>query len=270
LGIVTTMQGVSPALVPFDPVTATGLAVAAGICLIGPILAALWWHRRTGAPLAAFGAGALVFLISQVILRLPWQIPLGRWVQEHQTWLIPFLLFSSLTAGLFEETGRWAGYRYLLRKERSLRIGVMFGLGHGGLEAILLAGLPLAGLLVSWVMASRGWLPSREALEAVRQQTAALDAWKLLLAALERASAMAAHVGLSLIVLQVWMRGGMGWLVLAIALHFGVNAVAAILVLVLHLSPLLGELVLVVLALGVLVTGWRLARQTEESGAPVW
>jgi hypothetical protein len=73
----TTMQVVSPAPVLFDPAAATGLAVAAGICLIGPILAALWWHRRSGTPLAAFGAGALVFLVSQVILRLPWQIPLG-------------------------------------------------------------------------------------------------------------------------------------------------------------------------------------------------
>jgi uncharacterized membrane protein YhfC len=265
----TSIQDVSAGLVPFDPAAATGLAVAAGICLIGPILAALWWHRRTGAPLAAFGAGALVFLISQVILRLPWQIPLGRWVQVHQTWLIPFLLLSSLTAGLFEETGRWAGYRYLLRKERSVRIGVMFGLGHGALETILLAGLPLAGLLVSWVMASRGLISPGPALEAVRQQAAAVDAWKVLLAALERASAMAAHVGLSLIVLQVWMRGGMRWLVLAIALHFGVNAVAAILVLVLHLRPLFGELVLMVLAVAVLVTGWRLARRAEESGAAI-
>jgi uncharacterized membrane protein YhfC len=264
------MQGVSPALVQFDPVTATALAAAAGICLIGPILAALWWYRRTGAPLTAFGAGALVFLISQVILRLPWQIALGRWVQEHPKWLISFLLFSSLTAGLFEETGRWAGYRYLLRKERSFRIGVIFGLGHGGLEAILLAGLPLAGLLATWVMASRGELPSGPALEAARLQIAALDTSKVLLAALERASAMAAHVGLSLVVLQVWMRGGMRWLLLAITLHFAVNAIAALLVLALHLSPFVGELVLVVLALALLATGWRLARRTEESGAPVW
>lgn len=249
---------------------ATGLAVAAIVCLVGPILIGLWWHRRSRAPLAAFGAGALVFLVSQVILRLPWQIPLGRWVQGHPDWLIPFLLFSSLTAGLFEETGRWAGYRYLLPRERSLRGGVMFGLGHGALEAILLAGLPLAGLLVTWVMASRGLLHSQGAIEAVRQQTAALDAWKVLLAALERASAMAAHVGLALIVLQMWMRGGVRWLVLAIALHFTVNAVAAILVLTLHLSPLIGELVLVVMALGVLALGLRLARQAEESGAPVW
>ena len=66
------------------------------------------------------------------------------------------------------------------------------------------------------------------------------------------------------------MRGGLRWLVLAIALHFAINAVAAILVLALHLSPLIGELVLVVLALALLATGWRLARRAEESGAPVW
>ena len=98
---------------------------------------------------------------------------------------------------------------------------------------------------------------------------------KLLLAAvlataIGAASAMAAHVGLSLIVLQVWMQGGMRWLVLAVALHFAVNAVAALLVLALHLSPVVGELVLVVLALAVLATGWRLARRAEESPAPVW
>ena len=66
------------------------------------------------------------------------------------------------------------------------------------------------------------------------------------------------------------MRGGLRWLVLAIALHFAINAVASILVLALHLSPLIGELVLVVLALALLATGWRLARRAEESGAPVW
>jgi uncharacterized membrane protein YhfC len=253
------VQGGSPAHVAFDPAIATSLAVAALICLVGPVLAALWWHRRSGAPFGALGAGALVFLISQVILRLPWQIPLGRWVQGHSQWLIPFLLFSSFTAGVFEETGRWAGYKYLLRPERSRRIGVMFGLGHGALEAILLAGLPLAGLLVSWVLAAQGRIPSGMALEGIRQQVAGLDAWKIQLAALERASAMAVHVGLALIVLQVWRRGEVRWLILAIALHFVVNAAAAILVVVVGLQPWIGELVLVLMAAGVLTLGWRLS-----------
>ena len=256
-------QGIAPAPVLFDPVAATGLALAAGACLIGPVVAALWWHRRTGAPFRALGMGALVFFVSQVILRLPWQIPLGRWVHAHSEWIVPFLLFSSLTAGLFEETGRWAGYKYLLKSERSRRTAVMFGLGHGAVEAILLAGLPLAGLLISWVMAARGSVAAGPALEAIRQQTAAIDFWRVQLAALERTSAMAVHVGLSLIVLQIWWRGGMRWLLLAILLHFAVNAVAAILVLTLKLDPLVGELALVVMAAAVLTLGWRLSSRAE-------
>lgn len=256
-------QGGAPAHLPFDPALATSLTLAALICLVGPVLAALWWHRQSGAPLRALGAGALVFFVSQVLLRLPWQIPLGRWVQGHARWLIPFLLFSSLTAGLFEETGRWAGYKYLLRTERSRRVGMMFGLGHGALEAILLAGLPLAGLLVSWVMAARGRIPPGIALESIRQQVAALDLWKVQLAALERASAMAVHVGLALIVLQMWFRGGIRWLILAIALHFAINATAAILVVVLGVSPWIGEIVLVAMAAGVLTLGWRLSGSLE-------
>jgi uncharacterized membrane protein YhfC len=231
---------------------------------VGPVVVALWWHRRSGAPFAALGAGAIVFFVSQVILRLPWQIPLGRWIQGHPEWLVPFLLFSSFTAGLFEETGRWVGYKYLLRRERSRRIAVMFGLGHGALEAILLAGLPLAGLLVSWVMAARGLIPAGPALDAITQQAAASDPWKVQLAALERASAMAIHVGLALIVLQVWLRREMRWLILAIALHFAVNSIAAILVLELRLSPLLGELALVAMAIAVLTLGWRLTAATPE------
>jgi uncharacterized membrane protein YhfC len=230
------------------------------------VLVALWWHRRSGAPLSALGAGALVFFISQVVLRLPWQIPLGRWIQGHPEWIVPFLLLSSFTAGLFEETGRWLGYKYLLRRERSRRIAVMFGLGHGALEAILLAGIPLAGLLVSWVMAARGLIPPGPALDAIGAQAAAIGPWKVQLAALERASAMAIHVGLALIVLQVWLRGSVRWLFLAIALHFAVNSIAAILVLELRLSPLVGELALVVMAIAILTVGWRLsARAPDQS-----
>jgi len=259
-----TLQASAPPHVIFDPIAATGLALAAAFCLVAPIVAALWWHRRSGAPLRALGIGALVFIISQVVLRLPWQIPLGRWVQAHSEWLVPFLLFSSLTAALFEETGRLLGYKHLLTAERSRRVAIMFGLGHGALEAILLAGLPLAGLLVSWMLAAQGRLPSAAA-DAVHQQTGALDFWRIQLAALERASAIAVHVGLALVVLQVWKRGGLRWLILAILLHFSINAVAALLVLKLQLSPWIGELVLMVMGAAVLTFGLRLASAERQS-----
>ncbi|HET6779098.1 MAG TPA: YhfC family glutamic-type intramembrane protease, partial [Gemmatimonadales bacterium] len=181
----------------------------------------------------------------------------------HSEWLVSFVLFSSLTAGLFEETGRWLGYRHLLTAERSRRVAIMFGLGHGALEAILLAGMPLGGLLLGWVLAAQGRLPP-EAANAIRQQTEMLDFWKIQLAALERASAIGVHVGLALVVLQIWKRGGMRWLFLAILLHFSINATAAVLVLKLQLSPWVGELVLVVMAAIVLGLGLHLSSSEQH------
>jgi hypothetical protein len=75
----------------------------------------------------------------------------------------------------------------------------------------------------------------------------------------------AVHVGLALVVLQVWRRGGLRWLGLAILLHFSINAVTALLALELQLSPWLGELVLVAMAAAVLTLGLRLATVERQS-----
>jgi uncharacterized membrane protein YhfC len=136
----------------------------------------------------------------------------------------------------------------------------MFGLGHGGLEAMLLAGFPLAGVLVTWLLAAHGILHPGPAVDAIRRQTAGLTFWPALVPALERAGAIAFHVGCALIVLRGWTAGQRGWLALAILLHFGVNAVTALLIHSHRVNALSAELVFVALALMVLMWGWRLAR----------
>ena len=245
-------------MVPLDISGAAGLAVAALICLLGPLLAAVWWRRRATVPWRIFGAGSLVFFVSQILLRFPWQIPLAHWVYGHPRWLIPFLLMSSFTAGLFEECGRWLGYRYLV-KEHTRPAAVMFGLGHGGLESILLAGLPLLGLLIGWLLAARGSLPPGEMLESVRGRTAGLHFWKVQLATLERISALVLHVGFALIVLQAVRRREIRWLIWAVGLHFGVNALAALLIYAVRVDPLVVEPLVLAVGVAVVAAGWRLA-----------
>jgi len=245
-------------MVPLSASGAAGLAVAALICVAGPLLAARWWRRRTGTSWRIFGAGSLVFFLSQIVLRFPWQIPLAHWVYGHPRWLVPFLLMSSFTAGLFEECGRWLGYRYVV-KERSRPAGVMFGLGHGGLESILLAGLPLLGLLIGWLLAAEGALPPGEMLESVRQRTAGLQFWKVQLATLERISALALHVGFALMVLQAVRGREIRWLLLAVGLHFGVNALAALLIYAFRVDPLVVEPLVLAAGLIVVAVGWRIA-----------
>lgn len=119
-----------------DVGVAVALGVSAAVALLGPLAAALVFRRRTGAPWLALGAGALTFFVSQCVLRLPWQIGVGVWLKDDfaksTALAMAWVVFSCLTAGLFEETGRWVAFRRALTAERSRRVGVMFGLGHGG------------------------------------------------------------------------------------------------------------------------------------------
>lgn len=250
---------------PVEPIVALSLGLAALICLLGPVALGLWWEQRTGTPISVFGWGMLVFAVA--LLLRGWQFPLDRWVHaDHARWMTPVLLAQSLTAGLFEETGRWIGYRTALRGRYTRRVGIMYGLGHGGCESMLIAGIPLAGLLIAWVLAAQGRIPSGPALEALRQQTETVAAWGVQLAVVERAAAMALHVGLSLIVLQCFTRGSIGWLALAIGIHTAVDAVGVLLAT--HVIAVYTELVIAILAVVVLRAGLRLSAPEPPPALP--
>jgi hypothetical protein len=100
--------------------------------------------------------GAVVFFVFQLLTRLPALRVLDPIVTPHLasstalTWI--WLLGLSLSAAVFEEVGRYVGYRVFMRREqKTWAKAVMYGLGHGGLESMLLVGgtalLTLIGLL---------------------------------------------------------------------------------------------------------------------------
>ena len=65
---------------------------------------------------------------------------------------------ASFTAGLFEETGRLVVMLLLLKAFHRLADGLAFGLGHGGLEAMLLVGLTyVSNLVLAVLMNTGGW-----------------------------------------------------------------------------------------------------------------
>ncbi|HET7010391.1 MAG TPA: YhfC family glutamic-type intramembrane protease [Anaerolineales bacterium] len=141
-------------------------------------------------------------------------------------------LLLGLSAGVFEEGARYLIYRLWIRTARTYREAVVFGLGHGGAEAVILGVLSLIQHVYLFSIQGRDLsaiVPPNQ-LEAARAQ---LDLyWSMpaaisLLGSLERAFALVIQIALSVIVLQAFVRrlGGL-WFLAAVAWHALVDAVA--------------------------------------------
>lgn len=185
-------------------------------------------RRRYRLPGRVFLVGAGTFFVFQGILRLPWQNAFTQWSQPRWGVLVT-LLVASFTAALFEETGRYVAYRWMVRRPSGAD-AVAMGLGHGGFESAVLVGLSLVGVAIAVLLTGTGALSlPPEAAEALAQAADAVrrGGWAAPgLALVERVAALGLHVGLSILVAAAWAFGRARWWLLAVAVHFGVNAVA--------------------------------------------
>lgn len=251
-------------IMDFLPIT---YSLNALLMILLPIGLGWWVQRRWSLPWKLLGVGALTFVGSQVV-RLPllaglsWLIS-TLWPDFPREWATPFnLVVLSLSAGLFEEGARYMGYRWLAPEARTWPQAVGLGAGHGGIEAVLL------GLLTAFTLAQMFILRTTDlsALPIPAEQLTALTTqveafwsaeWYLsLLGAVERGFALILHITLSVMVMQVFLRGQRRWLWLAVLWHALANMVG---VGVLQAAgPLAAEGALAVVALVSLGILWRL------------
>lgn len=219
-----------------------GMVVTLLICLVIPLGGLLWiatrreaGERRYPKVGRAFAAGMLTFVASQVLTRIPLMVLLSGLDAPWAQWLVSAPV-ASFTAGLFEETGRLLVMLWLLRRFHRWIDGVSFGLGHGGIEAVLLVGLnqlislTFAVLVNSGQTAALDQLPAgtRDQLLTALTGTSPLQFY---LAGVERISAIGLHVGLSVLVLWgiVAGRRALAWVV-AVLIHGVCNLTAVLLV----------------------------------------
>lgn len=211
------------------------------IMIVIPFVAGFVARRRLGAHWRIFWMGALVFVVSQMLLRIPL-------VAALQTMAAPQMAAGSLavtlgvgaalalTAALFETAGRYAGYRWLLRRDpKQWSTGVMYGLGHGGIEsALLIAGLAIVQLVTLMTMTGAAFaaLPpaQAQAMTALASTINDSPAWVGLAGGYERIAGLVIHVALSLIVLEAFVRRQWRWVWLALAAHFAVDFVTPVLI----------------------------------------
>ncbi len=219
-----------------------------------PLALIVFAHVRLRVAWRYAAFGALIFFTFQLITRVPLiqvaQFFLMDALKSSKPLLITFLLVAALTAGIFEEVGRYLGYRgFMGREEKTWAKGVMYGLGHGGLESVVLvAGLSIVQLVNVWLLTSTnlGIIPVAQRATAAKQLAAlaAQPGWLPLLGGWERLCAITAHVAFSLIVLQVFRRHSISWLWLAIGLHALLDGVSVLIPQFIHLGSV-GDTLLV-------------------------
>lgn len=162
---------------------------------------------------SAWLLGAAGFFVTQILIRLPILTFL-----QSQSWFAAFsqrhlFLYAfglAFTAGLFELAGRYA-VAGIMTKNLTFKRSLAAGLGHGGIEAMVLIGMTYVNNLIYIVMINSGYFDYLIAqtaglgvdvsqLELIRTQLLATSPALFLLAGVERILAMTGHVAMSLLV----------------------------------------------------------------------
>lgn len=202
------------------------------LMIILPILLGRWISAKRQVGWGLFGIGAVTFIVSQI-----GHLPFNWLVLQKLQWidtenLTMLALFLGLSAGAFEEIARYLTYRFWAKKARSWGKGLMLGVGHGGVEAILLGIIGLINFTIllglkngyfSAILASL----SDDQLILVDEQIKgmfSIPASMALLGVAERIFALMLHLSASLLVLQVFIRRQIRWLIAAILWHALIDA----------------------------------------------
>ena len=208
--------------------------VAVGV----PVALAIFGKVRYRIALKPVVTGALCFVVGAMVLESLLHQLVFRLVPTLPMMPLAYVLYGALAAGVFEETARFIGLHFLCKKPSGLWTGIGYGIGHGGIEALLVAALPSVNSLLVLLQlrfvgadALLAAVPEagREAAAAQLQAAAALSPLDFLPVGVERLITLCFHISLSVL---VWMvvtgRVRRLWLAGAILLHAGVDVGAVL------------------------------------------
>jgi uncharacterized membrane protein YhfC len=120
------------------------------ICIALPIALVILFKIKTKAKLVPLWIGAAIFFVFAMILeQICHAFLLGNNAVGEFIKASPFIyaLYGGLAAGIFEETGRFVAFKFFLKKYNSKENALMYGVGHGGIEAIIISGVSMLSTL---------------------------------------------------------------------------------------------------------------------------
>ncbi len=225
--------------------TITAVLVTLFISLILPVVLLIVYgvkNKKKGVWSAWF-LGAAGFFVFQILIRLPILNVAAllpgyvEFAKNHYVW---YCLILAFTAGLFEVAGRYIVAR-ILKKKLTYERGIAAGLGHGGIEAMLIVGMTYVNNLIYIVMINTGSMDKLvEQMAAQGVDTGSFLAIKetlihsgfllYYLAGYERILTMVFHTALSLLVCYtVWKGKDLQGTLICLGLHTAADFVTPLL-----------------------------------------
>ena len=215
---------------------ALSMLIAVGL----PIAFFIVFRIRLKISYKAAVAGIVVFIVFTQILEklMHWYLlVLNPATAAFLKQPVVYGLYGGLAAGVFEETGRFLAFLLVLKELRRWQDGLAYGLGHGGIESILLGGLGMFGNLTEAVMINTGAFDKMLAsyqgqtllqLEKVKSTLVGAAPALFAVTGLERAMALCVQVALSIFLLYGIKTKKYVFLLYAILIHAAVDFPAAL------------------------------------------
>ena len=248
-----------------------------------PVVLIVAWKMYTKRSLVPFWVGIMVFIaFSRMLEMIPHSLfllssnPVSKAINGN---VVLYVIYAATVAALFEETGRYLAFRFVLTKHPNKETAVTYGIGHGGIECVLVLGVTYIQYYAYGQLINSGSMDKM--LSAYKDSSQSVDALNQLItnikgvtkmtcymADLERISAMMVQIALSILVFQaVYVAGKKYMYWVAVALHFLTDVPAALYQKgVLKLLPT--EIILFVYAALVLALGGKIYQGLKTGGTP--
>lgn len=235
-----------------------------------PIGLFIFWKIRTKANWSAFFIGCGTFVLFALILEQLLHttvLTIAGDGLRNNLWL--YALYGGLAAGLFEETGRFVAMKFWMKRTLSRENAVMYGIGHGGIECMLVVGMTYISNLVMALMINSGGLQAltgmmdeatAQTFQTAVEQLCTLPAWQFYMAGVERISAVLLHIGMSYLVYRAVRESRIRYYAAAVGVHFAVDA--GTVVLTQYVSAIGVEIVL--LAVVIVFIAWVMRQYRNE------
>lgn len=215
------------------------IAISLVITILIPIILFIYFKKKYQISNKVFFIGVLTFFLFAQVLEGAVH---AYFLEGNATtkakimgnpWI--FMLYGGLMAGIFEEAGRYLMMRYALKGHRQWKDGLSFGIGHGGMEVIMIGAISNISLLVYAKMINNQTFESllinekvKEALLPIKEQLLETNAYLPLFSGVERAFALVIQMALSILVMYAVREKKLIYLLYAIFIHAFIDFPAAL------------------------------------------